>query len=219
MENPTPQIHPKDRNLDKRVMALGVVGFMALTGLFFCLGLYCVGPVLRSHFRPQPEIKPPSAYAPPARLHQETPPPPEPERGTILDLEITERSDTSADERRRSPSDEGVYQDESGLTVRLEPEDGDEPPVGRSGDSSARQEKRVFRVQAGMFANKTNAESLAADLKANGYKAEVQSVQMEDRTAYRVQLGKYKTREDARELANDLSAKGYSPMVTEETPE
>jgi len=240
------RIPPKDRSLDKRMVALGVVSFLALAGLF-CLGLYGIGPLLRSYFPPQPEIGPPPAYVPPARTHEE--PPAETEEPQVPDIEIRERgADGNAPAEEPGSSDEGVRQDESGLTVRLEPEDGSRPSTGHPGRPSTRperrsrlpddgaerprastegknrpastaSEKRAFRVDTGTFANKANAESLAADLESHGYKPEVKSVQMEDRTVYRVQLGGYKSREDAQELANDLSAKGYSPTVTEETSE
>ncbi|HUV05741.1 MAG TPA: SPOR domain-containing protein [Armatimonadota bacterium] len=242
MEKRSTQPAPNDRNLDKRMTALGVVGFVVLAGLFFCLGTFCLGPMLRSRFVPQPEARPSPTFSPPARPHREAPAPEEPKEGTILDLEITERGEG------HGAATDDIRQDESSLTVKLGPNDTGRRPKtstaepertgkakrpsseggverprasteGGSRPASTSSQKRVFGVQAGTFANKANAETLAADLKSRGYKPEMKSVQMEDHTVYRVEVGEYKTREDAQGVADDLSSEGCSALVTEESSE
>lgn len=236
-------IRPGDRRIDSRMIALGVVGFLALATAFFFLGLLCIGPMVRSRLQTPKEVPQSPAYAP-AEADRETSAADKNEEPE-LDVEITERSGEDGEQTTESSPDSDVRQDEQSLTLTLRPEGREKSSSGRSGTQPGEPEapkKRpagadtgierpraaterthppassssvtsTFRVQAGTFAIRTNAENLAADLSNRGYKAEIVTVPSEDRTLYRVQLSGYKTREGAEELAKDLSAKGYTPTV------
>lgn len=217
----------KEGSLDKRVMILGALGFMALAAIFFFVGLICLGPMIRSRLEtPKPvQTQTPRPYTQSRERANGS----SDEQVPSINLEITER--TAKDESQ----DEGVRMEEDGITVTLEPERPEKPakakPETEEEPTDARipeQEvsidpprvattgTRIYRVQAGTFANKANADRLMADLKARGYKPEIRSSESGDRTLYRIQLGGYKTQEDAQELAKDLKAEGFEPAVVAE---
>ncbi|MCL6628598.1 MAG: SPOR domain-containing protein [Armatimonadetes bacterium] len=247
--------HLRGETMDTRLKVLGFLGFTVLAGVLFCVGLFLIGPAMRTHFTPsvQPTQSRP-VYNPQTPLDQQVneATTEEPSAGSDVDVEITERSNggsTSKADDIPAAKEDGLRQDRDSLTVQLEPvhERRVEPQHEKSSsksDSTARpnhepenspsvERPRVateaggrvssnpssshsYKVQTGTFANRANAETLVDDLRAKGYKAEIKTVQVEDRTLHRVQVGAYKTREDAQELANDLSAEGYSATVVDE---
>lgn len=251
MQPANKNIRPTDRKLDTRVIILGALGFLALATVFFFLGLFCIGPMMRNHFQPSQEVASSPSHTPRTSVGDEASRDTETPYDSNLDIEITEEGEEtpSAADEGTATGDQAVRQDDEGLTITLEPEQPEtatastrsEESTRQTGDRSAsssvrprsgmekprasveiRHEKptetaetssRLFRVQAGTFANRANADALATELREKGYKTEIHSVQVEDRTLYRVQLGGYRTREDAQELANDLSAEGYSPTI------
>lgn len=244
----------RGEKMDTRLKVLGFLGFTVLAGMLFCLGLFLIGPAMRTHFAPpvQPAQSKP-IYTPQTSPEQQVNEPvtEEPSTGGNVDVEITERpkgeSISKADDIAGARED-GLRQDKDSLTVRLEPvhERHNEPvhekslskpgstvrPNGETEDSSVERPRAAtqtggrvssnpsnshsYNVQAGTFANRANAETLVEDLRAKGYKAEIKTIQVEDRMLHRVQVGTYRTREDAQELANDLSAQGYSATVIDE---
>lgn len=73
--------------------------------------------------------------------------------------------------------------------------------------------KGGYKVQAGAYASKANADKLAADLSRKGYNVEIQSSLAESLTLYKVLIGNFKSREDAQRLASELNAKGNNASV------
>ena len=207
-------IRPSDRKIDRRMMALGIVGFLALAGVFFFLGLFCIGPMMRSHSPARNEAAQPSS-APQAAPSEEQPP---------LDIEITEHGTSPAEE----PVGESSSRDESRINVTLEPKETGKPAqptdAGPEGSGTAENapgstpasKTDIYRIQAGTFASRTNAEVLADSLRDAGYKPDIKAVQGGERTLYRVQIGEYKTREDAQKPADNLTAAGYAPIIVAE---
>ncbi|MEJ2309338.1 MAG: SPOR domain-containing protein [Gammaproteobacteria bacterium] len=63
---------------------------------------------------------------------------------------------------------------------------------GSAGDT-----RTGWAVQAGSFGQKTNAESLMADLKLNGMNAYISEVQVADKTLYRVRIGPLENKQSA----------------------
>lgn len=247
--------HLRGETMDTRLKVLGFLGFTVLAGVLFCVGLFLIGPAMRTHFTPsvQPTQSRP-VYNPRTPVDQQDSEAvtEEPSTGGEVDVEITERSNggsTSKADDIPTAKEDGLRQDRDSLTVQLEPVDErrSEPQHEKSSsksDSTARpnhepenspsverpraatetsgrvssppSSSHSYKVQTGTFANRANAEVLADDLRAKGYKAEIKTVQVEDRTLYRVQVGAYRTSEDAQELAKDLSAEGYSATVVDE---
>jgi len=225
-------IRPTDRKMSARTIALGTVACLALASGFFFAGLWGLGPLLRQYLNPNPRTE--QAIQVPSSTPTEQSPSEAPSaEQTQLDVQITEEGEnqqTSPSDQALS-SDSGVKQDESGLTVTLEPKGDARKPAS---PAPAEKEKavsprdagtqpqtpvsgsRAYRVQAGTFANRTNAENIAADLKQRGYKPEIKPVQREAGTLYRVEMGSFKTREGAQDLVDDLSRKGYSPTISAE---
>ncbi len=234
------------------MIALGVVVCLVLAAGFFCLGSFCIAPMLKNHLNPPPKANQPVAVhqtvpSPPVEQPAEAPTDTAGKADTSLDVQVTEEGQDQTTGDQASGSDNGVKQDSSGLTVTLEPNDQQksgqttssteetakpsetavpktqvekpEPqPVHENssmGHSSSSQSGRSrYRVQAGTFASKSNADALAKDLRAHGYKPEVRTVQGEAGTLYRVEVGDYRSRQGAQDMADELSGKGYSPSVT-----
>ena len=240
---PRPKIKPTDRKISAQTIALGAIVFLVLASGFFFAGLWGLGPVIGRYLSPRPRIE--QTVRPPAETssrEQPTLQATDSAGNEKLDIQITEEGEdqqVTSDDQTAS-SDSGVKQDGNTLTVTLEPKtereknppsaaaEKEKPPSSHTNTSSeaprdtgkrpdnAPSSPGSYRVQAGTFANKSNAESLAQDLKARGYKAEIKSVQREAGTLYRVELGTFKSREGAQNLADDLTRKGYAPTITSE---
>ena len=235
-----------------RTIALGVVGFLILATGFFFLGMLCLPPLLRGYMEPSPKVEQTAQTpepAPPAPRSAESPMDTAGNPKGSLDVQVMEESQDQTTNAVNA-AESGVKQDDSGLTITLEPKDqqkddqtttatadsGKSPepaapkshaekpksepqPPSDSGSaghaaSTSSSGKAHYRVQTGTFANRKNAESLAADLRDRGYKPDVRAVQGEAGTLYRVEIGEYKTRQGAQDLVDELSGKGYSPSVT-----
>jgi cell division protein FtsN len=224
------KISPRDKGIDKRMMALGVAGFLLLAAAFFYIGYVFIGQKLRP--QSSGETAQEEMYIPP-RSSRPVPPdleskPAEPP----LDLEITEQGAAKPDD---TAADNGVSQSKEGLTVTLDPTENGEGTPSRSEESSSKPNAsvdkpkkqpsppvsdahadasgRLFMVQAGTFTSKSNAYNLASDLHGRGYDVHVKTVQMEGRTLYRVQMGAYRSKTGAEKLVKELSSKGYTPSI------
>ena len=229
---------PSEGKLDKRITAVGVIGFLGLSGVFFLLGLFCIGPMVKSQMRSRAQT-PHTVYNPPAHPQTQDTTEPQAKDQQQLDIEITEQaSEETPTEDQGLTGDEGVSPENNTITFTLEPEDNskpapkpaepdkpkkasvsketvpmEKPRVTTESPRSAPSTDRIYRVRAGTFASRTNAETLRDDLKARGYHPEIRSVQTQGRVLYRVQLGGYRTQEDANELSKDLSDEGYTPTT------
>lgn len=83
------------------------------------------------------------------------------------------------------------------------------PPVAVKSTASA---KRVFSIQAGMFASKTNAESFIEKLEAKKFEAYVSDFESSGGTTkYNVRVGKFDDRGKARELLKEFQKSFSSP--------
>lgn len=68
----------------------------------------------------------------------------------------------------------------------------------------------LYRVQTGAFRNKSNADSLNAKLKADGF----DTCMVSSGDLYKVQVGAYSKKENAEAQMNRLKAKGYDAFIT-----
>lgn len=72
--------------------------------------------------------------------------------------------------------------------------------------------KRIFSIQAGMFASKSNAESFIEKLAAKNFEAYVSGFESSGgSTKYNVRVGKFENREKARELLKEFQKSFSSP--------
>lgn len=69
---------------------------------------------------------------------------------------------------------------------------------------------KYYKVQAGLFTSKTDAEKLVSELKANGVSGFVRKVSSQ---AWRVQVGAYRTKPKAQVMLSELKAKGFSGTI------
>lgn len=219
-------IGPTDRNIERRTVALGVVGFLLLSGVFFGLAFFCIGPRMRSPVQRLTPSRSAPSYIPPQasdrnyahRTDEDQP---------AIHLQVIEREVERAsreaeeasgardreDRRDRVAAREDASASFETLTVPQDAPNIKHPPaeLGRRGPPLA--QTKVFKVQVGTFVKDYNAATLASDLQGKGFKATVTAVQVEGHRLYRVKLGRFKTREDAQELASDLSAVGYASAI------
>jgi N-acetylmuramoyl-L-alanine amidase len=77
------------------------------------------------------------------------------------------------------------------------------PPDNNSG--------KLYKVQAGAFAEKENADKLAEQLKKDGY-----NVYIYKEDLFKVQVGAFREQENAEKLAAGLKAKGYVAYIYQE---
>ncbi len=71
----------------------------------------------------------------------------------------------------------------------------------------------MWAVQLGSFADKENAERLAADLRNQGYAAFLSQTQTDSRQLQRVRIGPQKDRDSAESVAAQLAKSGHSGQV------
>lgn len=230
--------------IGKPLTALGVIGFLALAGVFSLLAFFST-PIVRSYLKSRSQA-PQTVYDPPTHRRAENKPAETQEPQQPLDVEITEQgqTETPTDDQTQS-GDAQVNPEDNSLTITLEPQGQDSQSPAKPTETEKprrpkpRQETvsierprsstetthsvtipgKVYRVQAGTFASRENAQTLADDLKENGYHPEIKAIPSQDRTLYRVQLGGFKTQEGAKDLSKDLSNDGYTPTLITEKAE
>lgn len=242
---PKHEIRPTDRKMSGQTIALGTIGFLVLASGFFFAGLWGLGPMMKRYLSPRTPahqaLNQPSESAPKNHLKDMSPTSTAgktDEQGVAV--EITEEGeDQQSSSEDQASADSGVKQEDNTLTVTLEPKPEPEktppssperekpavshakPPSETPPDVVKRSETSppasgAYRVQAGTFANKANAENLVQDLKDKGHRAEIKTVQREVGTLYRVELGSFSSRDGAQRVADDLKRQGYAPTVTAE---
>jgi len=74
----------------------------------------------------------------------------------------------------------------------------------------------LFRVRAGIFADKANADALSAKLSSAGFAPAVYHIERSGRQFYAVQLGAFRKRENAEELARSLRDAGFDAVIAVE---
>lgn len=74
----------------------------------------------------------------------------------------------------------------------------------------------LFRVRAGIFADRANADVLSAKLSSAGFAPAVHHVERSGRQLYAVQLGAFRKRENAEELARSLRDAGFEAGIAAE---
>lgn len=67
----------------------------------------------------------------------------------------------------------------------------------------------IYRVQAGAFSQRANAEALQARLQADGYEALI----IQSGSLYRVQVGAFSVKANAEALVAELKSRGYDAIV------
>ncbi|MCC6444805.1 MAG: SPOR domain-containing protein [Armatimonadetes bacterium] len=75
---------------------------------------------------------------------------------------------------------------------------------------------KLYRVQVGVYTDKTTAKGVANDLSTKGYAPYVGPSAKGDRSRYKVQVGAFRDRAHAEKIANDLKEKGYEIYIAPE---
>lgn len=246
MARPEKRMRPKEHSIDAKMTILGFIGFTVLAGVFFVVGLYGVGPMIRSRTQEHAVPPPSPRYVQPQTPNSPTAPPAQTLDTPAIDLEVRERSQEQGqrqtpeatqsqppgtaevasqakpDVPATTPSSEAANTPQARPSHAPSPGNTLERPRAametQATSRPAYADKRIYRVQAGTFSNRDNAERLAADLRRDGYHVEIRSSESDGRTLHRVQVGGYASRESADKLVNDLNSKGYPSAVVEEKP-
>lgn len=192
--------------------ALCVLFAASVVGLFL-LGCFVVGPWL-SRVRPAPsqtaataqagpDVPPPAAPAHPAPagspdvrvtvVHPGSQDlPTEPAASPPNDLTSGDAATASSQSRRTEP-------------VVSAPETSAQPPVSK---------RQLYHVQAGIFADRSRADDLAAKLNQAGFTAAIRPVLRADATVYAVQVGVFASRDAAEPVAKALRDAGFDAYIT-----
>lgn len=74
-------------------------------------------------------------------------------------------------------------------------------------------DENAYKLQAGFFSDKDNAQKAADRIKSLGFAAYVEESKADGKTGYKVFAGGYKTREEAEKNKETLRAKGMEVMI------
>jgi cell division septation protein DedD len=194
-----------------RTIALGVVGFLILATGFFFLGMLCLPPLLKGYWKPSPKPQQTVQAPAPLALAPRTTESPVDTAGKAkgsLDVQVTEEGQDQTANTDKS-ADSGVKQDDSGLTITLDPKDQqkDDQTTPATADSSKSSETAAPRSHS----EKPKSEPQpSSDSVSSGHAA---STAPSGKIHYRVQTGMFANRKNAESLASDLRDRGYKPDV------
>lgn len=82
---------------------------------------------------------------------------------------------------------------------------------GRGIDGEGQQGKNLYRVQAGAFSVKENAEKLKEELMKKGFDTVV--VNDSGKAVYRIQAGAFSAKSNAQEMKRKLIEEGFDAIV------
>jgi DedD protein len=103
---------------------------------------------------------------------------------------------------------------EEPVPAAVVPEPEPEAPAEQPAVAAATQSATgMWAVQLGSFSNKTNAERLAAELRAKGYAAFLSQLSGSRGPLHRVRIGPQKDRSSAEQVAQRLAADGHKGQV------
>ena len=108
-----------------------------------------------------------------------------------------------------APADKPVSQPQPDAVTRPPPE----PAAASSGDDSREPATGMWAVQLGSFANRDNAEKLAAGLRKQDYAAFLSRLEAAGGVRHRVRVGPLPSRESAEAMAARLKDFGHEGQV------
>jgi cell division protein FtsN len=114
----------------------------------------------------------------------------------------------------KSPDRTVVDQAKAGVDKSGKPVEKNEAKVATAEPTAAAKLPERFWLQAGSFANETDAENLKARLAFAGWQASIQQGTVPDKgTRYRVRLGPYDNTDELNRIKTDLSRNGFDVAV------
>jgi|GEM_PF-744573 len=200
-------------------IVLGVGGY-----LFFTAG--SKQPVQKQAAKAAPE---PAPLPPPAALTPEKPAPapdaavkpepvkPEPVKPETVQPKATEPSvkvpaETPKKEHVQKTEPEKPKKEQAAVPAK--PEQQKAAPVKQTKKEAAAGQGGKYYVQAGLFENEKNAETVVSQLKKHGYSPSVKKVESKDgKTLYRVVAGNYQGFKKAVEVSETLNRQGIKTIV------
>ncbi len=236
MASDSPSRRNRSRSKGSRQVLRSALFTLSVVAVFL-LGVFVVGPLL-SHSR-QGAVKTVATVAPPdldpgpvatpdvparrpsAPMVTITEGPAEAPAAPSADAtpEVTDnqpKSPKAADttnDLRIQPPDTLTDQGQS-KPVTVEPK----APASEPTAPAASKTEPLYRVRAGLFADRNNAESFAAELAAKGFSPALSSIERDGRVFFAVQAGAFRNRSGADTLAAQLKKAGFPATILADNP-
>lgn len=232
MDRPNPQDQVGDEKITqpKSRRAVGVVVYTLAALMLFVVGCFVIGPAL-SRIRPARTIK---VQAPQDQGGVESSDPPSVDRKptnhtrpTVVitvrpaeetkPIEKTVPKSTSVSTQTTPETEALATSGASDNNASVTPptmETPDSPPVETDEPDKTTAQASLYRVRAGIFADRANADTLAARLSSAGFAPAVYQVRRDSAIMFSVQLGAFRKRESADKLAQGLRNAGFEATIT-----
>ena len=190
-----------------------VLAFVAAVVIFFLIGFYFIGPWLQgtagSHNQP-------SAGHPVAE-RSDRPAPTESRHAPTISVEINEKtspSRTPIAPQPAAPPQPRIASTQTPPPRQQHPEETQslQPPTVPEAEPAT--SRKLYRVQAGLFQDRANAEALSTKLVQSGYSARIVSITADSGEMYSVQVGAFADRANADKLATEVRNSGFQATVS-----
>lgn len=138
------------------------------------------------------------------------------ERGRSEPIPTVSRDDTTTEVSEEKPTarDEPAEPREDVAAVaEVVADEAPTPPATSPTPAATSSTTGMWAVQLGSFSNKDNAETLAADLRKQGYAAFLSQLQTDSGPLHRVRIGPQKDREGAEAMAARLAKVDHQGQV------
>jgi cell division protein FtsN len=219
---PETDIHA-DQIHKKHVKPFAVVLLTAAAVVAFLLGCYVVGPwATRSHTTQVLDAPPVSTPSPvaltPVPETEEARPSVAPKQSSTATVRVT-LADDPRERTVPSPKTHNFRnpfeRPATSPNVQARPKSASVTPTVSNDAPTVKDQhsSKLYRVRAGIFADRTNADALATKLSASGFTPSIHQESGSSGTLYAVQVGAYRNKESADTLGNSLKSSGFESYI------
>ena len=201
-----------------------VLAFVFAVTVFFLVGFYVIGPWLQG--RTSPETN--TIGSNPVTAPRSQPNFSKQHRVPAVSVEITERPSSVG---RPSPAQPTQSPEPTVPTVtqsprqpvHIHPQQSEKPTPSRTQPETAAQSatsdsetppQKLYRVKAGVFQDRANADALVQKLAQSGFSAKIVTSTTDGAERFTVQVGAFSDRANADELAASLRRSGFDAVIS-----
>lgn len=206
-------VRPAERSIDIRMRVLGRFGFLLLAALFFSIGVFYIGPRLKSAHEPPLHPQAGGRYVPSVPWQSEESEPKE--QVPDIELEVTESGvgdDPAAGQPTESEPPDEVFDGKS-LTITLDGKGktrtDDEPAPSAAEKARTSTTSKPKTAGPEKSARPSSAQRKDAETSGRSSMEKPRAATEKRTTVYRVQAGSYADRSHADDLAAKLKREGY----------
>lgn len=186
-----------------------------LCGLAFLGGKYWIGGLMaKSNAQsglPRVSVQTPEPTDPDANNPDQTEPPP----SAVVKLQQRAPTDAERTEIEQTHPQDGAGLNQAGQGDESDASTGSDDKPLNGGDSDKGDDEAVrYRVVAGSYANRENAQREFDDLTARGYSPTIKRVERNGKTYHRVTVASFRDRQEAERVRDELTAAGKEATVT-----